>query len=155
MKRCDFCIVLGYSFRDKDIRDNIIEALNTNPHLWVIIASPRATTHKRKFFQGEYSSRIAALDLSIQDVLRDGKLYSFIDNLKLNLTIEGRLLIQQYQNRSFLGEWQSVLQRYFCLGLNERNEFIRNTLVLSHGLDDKRIQDEINSARTIKRYWPN
>ncbi|HEX5976333.1 MAG TPA: hypothetical protein VFY68_03600 [Nitrososphaeraceae archaeon] len=87
--------------------------------------------------------------------MKDARLYDFINKLKLNLSMEDSLWTQQHQVRDFLGDWQRVLQRYFYLKLDERIEYIRNNLIFLYGMDDKRIQDEINSAKVInKSYWP-
>lgn len=46
LNNADICVIIGYSFRDDEIRNSIIESLSANHKLWLIIVSPHAMLHK-------------------------------------------------------------------------------------------------------------
>jgi len=50
LNHSDVCVIMGYSFRDGDIKESILESLSSNHNLWLIIASPHASEYKKENF---------------------------------------------------------------------------------------------------------
>ena len=64
------CVIIGYSFRDKDLRENIIDALYRNSNLWLIIISPNASIRKMEYFTNiEISSRVIVMNMDVEEVI--------------------------------------------------------------------------------------
>ena len=76
MNKATTCVIIGYSFRDQDIVDNIIDALNRNPYLWLVIISPNASKYKNKYFTQnlELASRVVVISKKIEDVVTNRRL---------------------------------------------------------------------------------
>jgi hypothetical protein len=83
LNRADTCIIIGYSFRDEDIRKVVLDSLKRNPNLWLIIVSPNAFGHKSEYFGKdlEITSRIFTIDKSIEEILSTRKLDKYLSSL--------------------------------------------------------------------------
>ena len=83
LKKARTCIVVGYSFRDKDIREVVLSSMNANPDLWLVLVSPSASQHKKSYFNGnlDISSRILAIDRKVEDVIEKRIIREYIDSL--------------------------------------------------------------------------
>jgi hypothetical protein len=79
------CVIIGYSFRDNDMLENIIGALHNNQKLWLVIISPSASTNKEQYFGnlGDMCSRIVSLNKGIEETITDRFLHSFLPELKI------------------------------------------------------------------------
>ena len=73
--RC--CVIIGYRLRDKDLRENIVDALYGNSNLWLVIINPTASSIKRNFFTDiEISSRVMVIDSGIEETVTNRELHS-------------------------------------------------------------------------------
>jgi hypothetical protein len=84
LKKTDTCVIVGYSFRDEDIRNAIIDSLKVNKKLWLIVISPNSLQRREEFFKNEdeeITSRIFCINKSVEEVVRDRKIKRYIDTL--------------------------------------------------------------------------
>jgi hypothetical protein len=83
LNRATTCVIIGYSFRDEDIVNNLVDALNRNPDLWLLIISPNATDYKNKHFNQnlDHASRVVTLSKKIEDVVTERKLDKYLGAL--------------------------------------------------------------------------
>lgn len=68
LKTTDTCVVIGYSFRDEDVRNSIIDSLKINGKLWLIVISPNANSNKKEHFKEqdlEIRSRVFCIDKTV------------------------------------------------------------------------------------------
>lgn len=77
------CLIIGYSFRDEDIRNYLINSLYNNRELWLIVVSPHATQYKKQYFSLDdtISSRIVMLDMDMKTAITHRKIISYLDSL--------------------------------------------------------------------------
>jgi hypothetical protein len=147
LRSSHLCVVIGYSFRDKDLTDILIEGLQNNQNLWIIIVSPAATNHKPILAVGapEMNSRIICLDFCVEDIMRSGKLYRVVEKLRKNISDEKLLWIRQLHSEG-PSLWNSVLNTYYTLGAVDRIAYIRNKLVAEYGVPDEDILRDYSKA---------
>ncbi len=83
LNKATTCVIIGYSFRDEDIVNNLVDALDRNPKLWLLIISPNATDYKNKHFNQnlDHASRVVTLSKKIEDVVTERKLDKYIGGL--------------------------------------------------------------------------
>ena len=111
------CIIIGYSFRDEDIVNNIIDALNRNPDLWLIIISPNASDYKNKHFtHPDLASRVVTISKKIQDVVTNRKLDGYIQSLKTARAIENDMWKRQYSSPDRVDAIEKTINNYRRIG---------------------------------------
>ena len=158
LNQCTFCVVVGYSFRDKDVTDNLIEAIRNNRNLWIIIISPNASSKKAQYFESldKFSStKVITINMDIKEILLNGRFYEFLDRLKWNITRENLLWKKQYQLSDPSIEWYELIRHYFDLDLVDRVQYIRNRLE-AYGLTPDRVNEIIESSkRASPHLWPS
>ena len=84
LKKTDTCVIVGYSFRDEDIRNAIVDSLKVNKKLWLIVISPNSLQRREEFFKNEDEeiiSRIFCINKSVEEVVSDRKIKRYIDTL--------------------------------------------------------------------------
>jgi len=94
MKRTDICVIVGYSFRDDDIRNSIADSLKVNKKLWLIVISPNSSQRREQFFsdQGEeITSRIFCINKSVEDVVSNRKIKDYVDSIRNARDAEDRM----------------------------------------------------------------
>jgi len=96
LNKATTCVIIGYSFRDEDIVNNLVDALDRNPNLWLLIISPNATDYKNKHFNQnlDHASRVVTLSKKIEDVVTERKLDKYIGGLANARAIESTMWIR-------------------------------------------------------------
>jgi len=145
------CIVIGYSFRDKDITDILKEGLRNNNDLWIIMVSPAATNHRPLLAVTalEMDSRIIGLNINIEEILKSGKLYRVVEKLRKNISQEREAWSRQLHSEG-PGLWHNILKTYYDLGAIDRIEYIRHRLVTNFEISDSDIPRDYSSGPTRK-----
>jgi SIR2-like domain len=133
LREATILVIVGYSFRDKDITNNIKQALEENTNLWIAIISPNASALISNIFADQYdlffTSRIISVDYKFEEILTKGNLYHFIDRLKINIKEEKETLNKQYQTSSWCGEWGHIFGYYSHLHCQNRIIYLRKKLI--------------------------
>lgn len=127
-----FCVVIGYSFRDKEIKESIVEALSGNPNLWLILVDPRASSIKHSQFprDDEILSRIVTLDYGVKEALGDRKLYANLEHIKTARDQED--LAKRAQSRTLNRldrDWHSPIINYLSVGHYDRVKLLTEWLL--------------------------
>lgn len=126
--KVDVCVIIGYSFRDRDITDAINESLLINPNLWLVLVSPHASKTKEDFFPNDdtIKSRIITLDMGIKEALTDRILYSMISTLTKTRTQERNANTAQAKNQTRLDYeyWTPIIRDYLRLQHDDRIKFL-------------------------------
>lgn len=124
------CVIIGYSFRDEDIVNNIIDALNRNPDLWLIIISPNASEHKIKHFNHtNIASRVVIISKKIEDVLTNRTLNEYIESLKTAIATEDYMWKEQSSSPVRVdSKIQLTIDYYRKIGHEARIQWIEKKL---------------------------
>lgn len=128
----DACVIIGYSFRDDDLKNNIIESILSNPNLWLVIVSPNASNDKRKHFSNndEIASRIVSMNMKIEEVLSEKKLYTYLNILNTARNQEQKTLLNQHRTQHRLDlEWYNILQNYLGIKHDDRIKWLVEELL--------------------------
>jgi len=123
----DICVVIGYSFRDGDIRDSIIESLSSNLNLWLIIVGPHASRYKNEIFSLDYgiASRIVTMDMGMIDALTDRTLNSYLSRLSSARQKEQETWKYQSTTQTRLdNDWDWILINYLMIEHHDRVKWI-------------------------------
>jgi len=121
------CVIMGYSFRDGDIKDSIIESLSSNHNLWLIIASPHASKHKKEFFSydDEIAARIVTMDMDIISAFTDRTLNSYLHDLSGARNNEEKAWQNQSTSQNRLDvDWRWILTNYLRIGHHDRVKWV-------------------------------
>lgn len=132
LNHTEVCVIIGYSFRDDDIRNNIIESLSTNPNLWLVLVSPHASKHKKNLFSNndEIASKIVVIDVTTEEILSEGKLFSYLSTLENARTTEENTVISQHKSENRLDlAWTNILANYLAIGHHDRIKWITERLL--------------------------
>ena len=125
LNQSDVCVIMGYSFRDSDIKESIIESLSSNPNLWLVIANPHASDYKDKIFDGEVASRIVTMNMNMSQSLTDRNLNSYLEILKTTrLSEESTWKNQSTSQTRFDTEWSWILRNYLRIGHHDRVKWL-------------------------------
>lgn len=128
LNKFDTCIVIGYSFRDDDIRDAITESLSSNKKLWLVLVNPKASEHKRwKFSQDdEIASRIVIMNMGMEEALRERNLHWYLQKMETARESEERAFEaqQNYQDRMDNEYWNNILRNYREIKHHDRIRWI-------------------------------
>lgn len=126
------CIVIGYSFRDAEIRENIIDAMNRNPKLWLVLVNPMASKLKTLFFDSldeETASRIVTMDIKSHEAITDRLIHKYLANLETVKKREEEMWAYQSRTRVRLDrDWTWVLNNYASIGHFDRISLIYEKL---------------------------
>jgi hypothetical protein len=117
------CVVMGYSFRDKEVRENLLGAMNTNPDLWLIVVSPNATKHKNEYLRPnlEIASRILTIDRQVEEIIGDRKIGGYIDSLNTVRSVEQDIWREQAYSIDYLKDKiGQVVSMYGSVGKREQ-----------------------------------
>lgn len=121
------CVIMGYSFRDGDIKDSIIESLSSNQNLWLIIASPHASKNKKDFFTSDtaVAARIVTMDMDMKSALTDRTLSSYLEDLNEARNKEEETWQTQSTWRTrHDANWRWILIIYLRIGHHDRVKWI-------------------------------
>ncbi|MGI0088360.1 MAG: SIR2 family protein [Nitrosotalea sp.] len=127
LNRSDLCIIIGYSFRDRDVKNSILESLNSNPNLWLIIVNPHASKIKHDLVSDNelISTRIIAMDMGVEDALAGRKLHSRLDILDIARNTEEQAWAFQKINENRLDYlWRHCLNNYSRIDQHDRVKWI-------------------------------
>jgi hypothetical protein len=120
LKTTDTCVVIGYSFRDEDIRNAVIDSLKINTKLWLMVVSPNASSNKKEYFKEqdlEIRSRVFCVDKTVQDVITDRKVTDYLVSLEQVRENEDSMwrthATQSITNRGMV---ENVLNKYASIG---------------------------------------
>jgi hypothetical protein len=114
LNKAQICVVIGYSFRDREILGLIQDAMFRNPNLWLVIASPSASS-KRKLWNNniEVLSRIVPFDMDARKAIAERHLQSNLVLLKEVREEEKKVWSKQALERRRLdSEWIPILTKY-------------------------------------------
>jgi len=127
LNRSDVCVIMGYSFRDGDIKDSIIESLSSNHNLWLIIASPHASKHKKEFFSydDEIAARIVTMDMDMINAFTDRTLNSYLRDLSGARDNEEKAWQNQSTSQNRLdADWRWILINYLRIDHHDRVKWV-------------------------------
>ncbi len=127
LNNSDLCIVMGYSFRDEDITESIIESLTSNNNLWLIIANPHASNYKQKIFSfnRDLASRVVTMDMNMSKSFTDRNLNSYLSDLELARTTEERSWKDQSTSQTrYDNNWNLVLRNYLRINHHDRVKWL-------------------------------
>lgn len=127
-------ITIGYSFRDRNIRNLLTEQMRANPHLWLLLASPHAESHRRDLCQEnpDLATRIVAFDADAESAVRQRKLAETVHALTRARSDEEDAIQLQASIPGLVDyAWQSCLQAYKSLHHHERVRNIGREILLS------------------------
>ncbi len=108
-------ISVGYSFRDRNIRNLIIEQMRSNPDLWLSLASPRASAHKEDVCKEapELALRIVSLDQDAKTSITRRRLRESVQALaNARVAEEGARANQARFSNIQEFEWSQCLRTY-------------------------------------------
>jgi hypothetical protein len=130
LNKATICVIIGYSFRDEDIVNNIIDALNRNPDLWLIIISPSASDHKNKHFNHtNFASRVVIISKKLEDVITNRTLNEYIESLKTAIATEDYMWKEQSSSPVRVdSKIQSTFDYYRKIGHEARIQWIEEKL---------------------------
>ena len=123
----DVCVVIGYSFRDGDIRESIIESLSSNLNLWLIIVGPNASRYKNEIFSSDYgiASRIVTMNMGMIGALTDRTLNSYLSSLSSARQKEQKAWEYQSTTQTRLdNDWNWILNNYLMIDHHDRVKWI-------------------------------
>jgi hypothetical protein len=122
--RC--CVIIGYSLRDKELRENIVDALYRNSNLWLVLISPNAASIKTAFFADiDISSRVMVIDSGIEETVTARELQSKLDKLKVVRQLEEKVWIDQLRNEQRLSnDWLDIINKYEEVDHDDRIVYI-------------------------------
>ncbi len=132
LNRFEVCIIIGYSFRDEDIKETLKESLTSNNNLWFVIVNPHALEYKLKLLSTnvEISSRIVVMNMGIEEALRERKLHSYLTTLKTARDQEEEAWKSQKGNQSRMDyQWKNVLFNYLRLEHDDRAKWLVEKLL--------------------------
>jgi len=127
LKKSDICVIVGYSFRDDDIRESIIESMSTNQNLWLIIVSPHASKHKHEVFvdNEKIRSRILTMDIDFKTAITDRALSQVISRIEAPRKKE--IIVKQAQSTDQVRhdqDWNGIIRAYLDIGFDDRVKLI-------------------------------
>lgn len=133
LQNSDVCVIIGYSFRDEDITESIIEALGTNQNLWIVIVNPSATELKNKIFSDhdDISSRVVVMNTTTEEALGDRALFPFLSKLDSASNLEKEAWISQSRNqtRDDSSYWKNILHNYLEIDHEDHVKWIVEELL--------------------------
>ncbi len=123
LKNSIICIVIGYSFRDQDISDTVIEFIK-NCKIFLVIISPRSTNTKRKLIEqynliNDRKTRIISINKSVE-IIKSRDLNNIIPKLYGTIKNEEEVFKKQNSKKEIIDDWKSVFDFYKEIGHNER-----------------------------------
>lgn len=128
LKISDLCVIIGYSFRDEDVKETLIESLLGNPNLWFLLVSPNASSHKKTHFleNRDISSRVITMDMGIEEGLRERNIHEYLMILRTARSAEERSWHAQSQSKMRLDYdgWNFVLGNYLRINHHDRIKWI-------------------------------
>lgn len=148
LNKCQICIVIGYSFRDDYIKNSIIESLSGNKKLWLVIVDPHASQYKTESFSydDDVASKVVAMDMGIEEALRQRVLHSHLSILDNARTTEETTYLGQQSSQTRLDRgWRHVLTNYHRIGHHDRIKWIVEKLS-----SEKFTDSEVNFPETIE-----
>jgi hypothetical protein len=121
---CDTCVVIGYSLRDREIVENIYDALYRNPKLWLVIVNPTASSIRLEKFghlDDAIFSRILAFDIGTREAVTDRRLHEILSKLEAARKQEEQNFRSQSRTTWRLDrEWSWLVDRYIELEHHDR-----------------------------------
>lgn len=128
LRNTDLCVIIGYSFRDDDVKDSLIESMQGNQNLWLLIVSPHASKRKEELVKDhhDFSSRIVTMDLGTEEALRERNLHDYLRIITSGRDTEEKAWTAQAQSlyrfdRDF---WNFVLNHYVRVKHHDRIKWI-------------------------------
>lgn len=139
LQNSDVCVVIGYSFRDDDITESIIEALGTNQNLWIVIVNPSATELKNKIFSNheDVSSRVVVMNKTTEEALGDRILFPFLSKLDSASKLEKEAWISQSRNQTRDDSiyWKNIIYNYLEIDHEDHVKWIIEELLSKKFID--------------------
>jgi hypothetical protein len=131
LNRYDLCIIIGYSFRDEDISNKIVESIKKNDRLWIVLVSPNSEETIdiiKKQLNRDQQLRTSNRKSDIAAFLNESFMSVYIDELRQNITRERDLwsrvlplsVSQLAPSGYFESEWNTTLMKYKQLGFLDR-----------------------------------
>lgn len=129
----ELCIIIGYSFRDKDIKESISEALTLNRKLWLIIIDPNANLIKKENFHQypEFSARIIASNTLVEESVTNRELHEQLRHLQTARRLEEEASRAQTGTKNRLDDnyWNLIIRNYLRIGHHDRIKWIVEDLL--------------------------
>lgn len=128
LNNSELCIIIGYSFRDEDIKNFILEALSINRKLWLLIIDPNATQIKQNNFQQspEFVFRIISLNEGIEEAVTNRTLHLKLQHIETARRLEddAHRIQDRTQNRLDSTYWNNVIHNYLRVDHHDRIRMI-------------------------------
>lgn len=127
LKKAELCVIIGYSFRDSDIKNHITESLSINQNLWLVLVDPSATKIKENVFSltDDISARIVAIDADIENAVTNRSLHSKLSSLENARRTEDATRRAQDRTQTRLDhDWNFIIRNYLEAGHDARVRMI-------------------------------
>lgn len=126
LNKFEVCVVIGYSFRDDDIKNSLMESLSGNNKLWLVLVNPHASKYKEEYFYNdEIASKIVVMDMTTEKALRERNLHTYLDILENARTNEERTWESQRSSQTrWDHSWNFVLGNYLRINHHDRVKWI-------------------------------
>ena len=132
LNKSDICVIIGYSFRDKDIRESIFDALSSKPNLWLILVNPSAEQIKTEFFvkKPEIASRVVVMKMGAEEALGERKIFRYLENLENARRKEHEAHVAQSKTQTRLDyQWKQAIDHYLAIHHHDRVKMIVEKLL--------------------------
>lgn len=124
----ELCVIIGYSFRDDDVKGSILESLSINQKLWLMLVNPHASKIKSEIFSTvrEFSSRIVVMDTGIEDAVTNRILHTNLERLSTARRTEDIAWNVQERNQTRLDTdyWNFIIRNYLAIDHVDRVRWI-------------------------------
>lgn len=147
LSKANLCVVIGYSYRDKDITEKIRESIKTNNDLWILTISRNAQKSIENLsinILDESKSRIGYINTGIGEVLDGLKLMQHIEDLSRCINREKEIWntvnyssLDRLDKTRLESNLSEVFHGYVTFGLKQRCQ-----LLLSRLLKENKIPKE-------------
>jgi hypothetical protein len=132
LNKTDLCIIIGYIFRDREVKTSILESLHSNPNLWLIIVNPNASIIKHDLVSDNenLSPRIIQMDVGVESALTERKLSSLLQTLHFARRNEENTEVMQKTSEVRLDYmWVSSIDNYLRINHHDKVKSIMEQLV--------------------------
>jgi len=132
LNKTDLCIIIGYSFRDREIKTSILESLYSNPNLWLVLVDPNAIAIKQDLMSDNdtLAPRIITMNMGVENAITERKLSSLLQTLQHSRRNEENTDVMQKTSEVRLDYmWTQSLRNYITINHHDKVKSIVERLV--------------------------
>jgi hypothetical protein len=127
LKKAKICVVLGYSFRDKEIKDILIESVK-NRDLRLLIISPHSNKTKDTLvncYDLDLDTRSKIIRIEDKaEIITSRKLGELIPKVIHLISSEKEIWKEQYERNTLNQKWEQILKGYRQIDASDRIRYI-------------------------------